>query len=82
LDPKNHAQVVNILATLAKRPPQSFTWMYTTADEYHDPNGMPDIGSLSHIIEVQHQAGFLKSSIDIANYVDLGPEKEAVSRLH
>ncbi len=82
LDPKNHAQVVSILAALTKRPPESFAWMYTHDDEYHDPNGMPDVASLSHIIEVQHQAGFLKTSLDVAHYVDLGPEKEALSRLH
>jgi sulfonate transport system substrate-binding protein len=81
LDPKNHDQVVNALASLAKRPPASFAWMYTKDDEYHDPNGMPDVDSLSHIIEVQHRAGFLKTSINISKYVDLGPEREAVSRL-
>jgi ABC-type nitrate/sulfonate/bicarbonate transport system substrate-binding protein len=80
-DPANHAEMMKLLAALAKRPAEGFRWMYTKDDEYHDPKGMPDMASLSRIIEVQHQLGFLKSPLDVAKHSDLSLVKEAASRL-
>jgi len=80
-DSATHAQAVAQFAELAKRPPETFQWLYTKEDEYHAPNGLPDLASLTKIIDAQYEAGFLKTKLDAARYADLSLVKEAAARI-
>jgi NitT/TauT family transport system substrate-binding protein len=82
LDPTHHTEVVALLAQVTKRPPQMYqSWAFTKKDYYRDPDGLPNIKALQANIEVQRKSGFLRSPIEIENYVDLSLVKEAARRL-
>jgi NitT/TauT family transport system substrate-binding protein len=80
-DPATHDQAIAQLAELAKRPADSFRWLYTKEDEYHAPDGLPDIASLTNIIDAQYDAGFLKTKLDASRYADTSLVKEAAARI-
>jgi len=47
LDPNNHDAVLQIAGRVTKRPPQSFDWLFTKRDTYHDPNMLPNLAALT-----------------------------------
>jgi len=82
LDPANHAQAVAIVAAFTKQPPARFEpWLLTTADQYHDPNGRPNLAAMQHDIDEQKAFGFLKIDIDVKKFADLGIIDAAAKRL-
>jgi NitT/TauT family transport system substrate-binding protein len=81
LDPNNHEAVVQIAGRMTKRPPQSFDWLFTKRDTYHDPNMLPNLGALQHNVDLTHELGFIKSSFDVKAYSDLSLIEEAAGRL-
>jgi sulfonate transport system substrate-binding protein len=82
LDPKNHDEVVQIAARITKTPPAVWQdWVFTTKDDYHDHNMMPDLKALQENIETQRQLGFLDKDIDVGKYSDLSIVKEAAARV-
>jgi NitT/TauT family transport system substrate-binding protein len=81
LDPNNHEAVVQIAGRMTKRPPQSFDWLFTKRDTYHDPNMLPNLGALQHNVDLTHELGFIKSSFDVKTYSDLSLIEEAATRL-
>jgi len=50
-------------------------------DYYRDPNGLPDLKALQSNTDTAYQLGFLKTQLTIAPYAELGPVKEAATRL-
>jgi sulfonate transport system substrate-binding protein len=81
LDPNNHEAVLQIAGRLNKRPPQSFDWLFTKRDTYHDPNMLPNLSALQHNVDLTHELGFIKSSFDVKAYSDLSLIEEAAGRL-
>jgi NitT/TauT family transport system substrate-binding protein len=86
IDPKNHKEAVEIAARVSKRPAAAFDkWLFTKAgqngDYYHDENMKPDLKSLQANIDLQHQLGLVKASIDVAKHSDLSLVEEAAKRL-
>jgi sulfonate transport system substrate-binding protein len=86
LDPANHKEAVEISARVSKRPAAGFDkWLFTKAgqngDYYRDPDMKPDLKALQSNIELQHQLGLVKASVDIAKHTDLSVIQEAVKRL-
>jgi sulfonate transport system substrate-binding protein len=81
LDPNNHEAVLQIAGRLTKRPPQSFDWLFTKRDTFHDPNMLPNLGALQHNVDLTHELGFIKSSFDVKAYSDLSLIEEAAGRL-
>jgi sulfonate transport system substrate-binding protein len=86
LDPANHKEAVEISARVSKRPAAGFDkWLFTKAgqngDYYRDPDMKPDLKALQANIELQHQLGLVKASVDIAKHTDLSVIQEAVKRL-
>jgi sulfonate transport system substrate-binding protein len=81
LDPNNHEAVLQIAGRLTKRPPQSFDWLFTKRDTFHDPNMLPNLGALQHNVDLTHELGFIKSSFDVKAYSDLSLVEEAAGRL-
>jgi NitT/TauT family transport system substrate-binding protein len=81
LDPNNHEAVLQIAGRVTKRPPQSFDWLFTKRDTYHDPNMLPNLDALQKNVDLTHDLGFVKSSFDVKAYLDLTMVEEAAKRL-
>lgn len=71
-DPKNHKEVVDILARFTKQPPERYdSWVFTKLDAYHSLNGAPDLGALQGPVDRLRQMGFLKADLDLGKYAEL-----------
>jgi len=86
LDPANHKEAVEIAARVSKRPAAAFDkWLFTkqgqNGDYYHDPDMKPDLKALQANIDLQHQLGLVKASLDVAKHSDLSVIEEAAKRL-
>ncbi len=82
LDPAHHDEAVAILAEVTKRKPEFYAdWAFTKKDYYRDPKALPDLDALQRNIDVQKDLGFLRKSIDVKKYADLGIITEAAQRL-
>ncbi len=72
LDPAHREEAIAFVAKLAAQPASQFEPYYlTTEDEYHDPNGRPDLAALQANIDSEVKYGFLPHSIDVKKYADL-----------
>jgi len=80
-DPKNHDAAAQIASDLTKQPPERFGWLYTKSDYYRDPNMMPDLGALQKNVDLTHDLGFAKVSLDVKAHSDLSLIQEAAKRL-
>ena len=86
LDPANHKEAVEIAARVSKRPAAAFDkWLFTkqgqNGDYYHDADMKPDLKALQSNIDLQHQLGLVKASLDVAKHSDLSVIEEAAKRL-
>ena len=86
LEPKNHKEAVEIAARVSKRPAAAFDqWLFTKAgqngDYYHDSSMKPDLKALQGNVDLQHQLGLVKASIDVAKHADLSLVEEAAKRI-
>jgi NitT/TauT family transport system substrate-binding protein len=86
LDPKNHKEAVEIAARVSKRPAESFDkWLFLkdgqSGDNYRDPSLMPDLGALQANVDLQHELGLLKASLDIRKHSDLSIVEAAAKRV-
>jgi sulfonate transport system substrate-binding protein len=82
LDPANHAEAVALLAQVTKQKPALFeSWAFTNKDYYRDPKGLADLDALQTNIDLQHQLGFLRSSLEVKKHADNSFTEEAVRRL-
>ncbi len=81
LDPKNHKEATEIAARLTKQPADRFNWLFTKDDCYRDPNMLPDLDALQRNVDMTHDLGFVKSSLDVKKYSDLTIVEEAAKRL-
>jgi ABC-type nitrate/sulfonate/bicarbonate transport system substrate-binding protein len=82
LDPAHHAEAVALLAQVTKQKPALFdSWAFTNKDYYRDPKGQADLGALQANIDLQHQLGFLRASLEVTKYADNDLTAEAVRRL-
>lgn len=81
LDPANHKEVMEICARITKRPAAQFDWVFTSKDNYRDPNMKPDLVALQKNVDVVKDLGFTKASIDVKKHSDLSLVEEAAKRL-
>jgi NitT/TauT family transport system substrate-binding protein len=86
IDPKNHDEAVQIAARVSKRPAAAFDkWLFRKAgqdgDYYRDDHMRPDLKSLQANIDLQHQLGLVKASIDVAKHAELSIIEDAAKRL-
>ena len=81
-DPANHAETVALIAQVTKQKPALFEgWVFTDKDYFRDPGALPDLDALQKNIDLQKELGFLRQTIDVEKYADLGIVKEAAQRL-
>ncbi len=81
LDPKNHQSAMQIMAHLTHRPPETFSYVFTGADDYHDPNLMPNLTALQKNVDLTVGLGFIKASVDVKKYADLSLIEATAQRL-
>jgi sulfonate transport system substrate-binding protein len=82
LDPMHRAEAIQIVAAATKRPSATFeSWLFTTKDEYRDPDAMPDIAAVTNNIHAQHQVGLTKADLNAQDYADLSLLREAIARV-
>ena len=81
LDPANHEAAVDIFARVVKQPRERLGWAYTDKDYFRDPNLLPNIAALQRNVDLTHELGFIKASIDVAKSSDLSLVQEASKRL-
>ncbi|MBV9586107.1 MAG: ABC transporter substrate-binding protein, partial [Alphaproteobacteria bacterium] len=82
LDPAHHDEAVALLAQVTKQKPALFEgWAFTNGDYYRNPKGLPDLGALQANIDLQHQLGFLRASLEVKKYADTSFVEEAARRL-
>jgi len=81
LDPANHKEVAEICARITKRPPEQFGWVFTSKDNYRDPDMKPNLAALQSNVDVLRDLGFIKSGIEVKKYADLSLVEEAAVRL-
>ncbi len=80
-DPANHKEVMAIAGRVTKRPPESFDWLFTKRDTYHDPNMMPDLVALQKNVDMTKDMGFVRGNLDVKKHTDLSILEEAAKRL-
>src|SRR5438067_7007974 len=82
LDPAHHAEGVALLSQVTKQKPELFdSWAFTHKDYFRDPKALADLGALQANIDLQHQLGFLRSSLEVKKYSDNSIAEEAGRRL-
>ena len=81
LDPKNHDAAAEIASQLTKQPPERFGWIFNKNDYYRDPNLMPDLDALQKNVDMTHELGFARGSVDVKAHSDLSLIQEAANRL-
>jgi len=81
LDPKNHDEAVQIASKITKVPPERFGWLFTAQDTYRDPNLIPNLDALQRNVNITQELGFVKTKIDIKQFVDLSLVSDAAKRL-
>jgi ABC-type nitrate/sulfonate/bicarbonate transport system substrate-binding protein len=82
LDPAHHDEAVALLAQVTKQKPALFEgWAFTNKDYYRDSQGLADLDALQANIDLQHQLGFLRASLEVKKHADTSLSEEAGRRL-
>jgi sulfonate transport system substrate-binding protein len=81
LDPANHKETTEIAARVTRQPAGQSDWLFTKQDVYHDPNMMPNLAALQGNVDLTRDLGFVRSSIEVKKFTDLGIVEEAARRL-
>jgi NitT/TauT family transport system substrate-binding protein len=81
LDPANHKEVAEICAKMTKQPPERFGWVFTKQDNYRSPDMLPNLKVLQQNVNLVHDLGFVKQSVDVSKHADLSLVQEAAKRL-
>ena len=82
LDSANHDEAIALLSQVAKQPPSFFeSWAFTKQDYYRDRSTLPDLEALQSNVDLQHELGALRSTVEVSRYADLSIVREAVQRL-
>lgn len=82
LDPANHDEAVKIVADFMKMQPAVIQdWIFTDADNYRDPNGVPDLDAVSSNVHAQKELGLIKADLNARQYDGLSLITEAVRRV-
>jgi NitT/TauT family transport system substrate-binding protein len=81
-DPKNHEEVVRIIAGFMKQPPESLAYVFTDHDYFRDPYLFPNIKGIQSMVDVSHEVGLAPVGIEVApKYVDVSFVEEARRRI-
>jgi len=81
-DPKNHEEVLKILAKVTKIPEAEYRgWVFTQKDTYRSRDASFDPALLQKNIDDLHKLGVTPGTIDVSKYSDLSLVADAKKRL-
>jgi ABC-type nitrate/sulfonate/bicarbonate transport system substrate-binding protein len=86
-DPKNHKEVVEIVARVNEQSTEGWDWVYTNRDQHRDPSLMPNLEALKRNWQVMKEFGLMgvaavgRKDIDPFKHADLSMVTEAAKRL-
>lgn len=82
IDPANQQEAMEIVSRFTKIPVERFKGLvFTKMEYYRDPSGKPDLATLQHNLDTQHELGLLKEAPEVKKYADLSIIEEAGKRL-
>lgn len=82
LDPAHHDEAVALITQATKQKPSLYqNWAFTKQDYYRDPAGLPNLDALQANVDLAHQLGFLRTTLDVKKYADLSIAEDAAKRL-
>lgn len=80
-DPRNRIQAIGILSSFTHEPSDALKdWLFTKADNYHDPDARPNLAALQSNVDTLTRLGFLKASVDVRSHSDLSLIDAAAKR--
>jgi len=78
----NRQAAIGIIARFMHLPASDLTYLFSDQDYYRDPWSMPNIPGIQKPIDIAHQIGVLKQSIQVApKHADLSFVEEAKKRI-
>ncbi len=81
LDPANRQAALDLIADFTKQPASVYAdWIFTKGDDFHDPDGRPNLNAMQKNLDIQRKLGLLKMEIDVKAYADLSMIDEAAAR--
>jgi sulfonate transport system substrate-binding protein len=82
LDTANRKAAVNIIAQFMHLPASDLDYLFTDQDYYRDPWSMPNIPGIQKPIDIAHQIGVLKDTIQVSpQHANLSFIEEAKKRI-
>jgi len=81
VEPQNHDAVEQIAARVTKQPASQFSWVFTKADYYRNPQMLPNLDALQNNVDLVHELGFVHARLDVQSHADLSMIEEAAKRL-
>jgi NitT/TauT family transport system substrate-binding protein len=82
LDPAHHEEAVALITQATKQKPALYEkWAFTKQDYYRDPAALPNLDALQANVDLAHQLGFLRATLDVKKYADLSIAQDAAKRL-
>jgi len=81
-DPANRDESIRIVAQASKMPEDVLKrYIFTKQDNYRNLDGLPDLQVIQKNFEQQREIGLTDRVLNVNDYADLSPMKEAVERL-
>ena len=80
--PAHHEAAVKRVSDYTRQPAALYAgWLFTKADYYHDPKGVPAVDALQANIDLQKHLGYLRDPLTVGKYLDLSLVQAAAARL-
>jgi sulfonate transport system substrate-binding protein len=82
VDPANRSAAIGIIAQFMHLPASELDYLFTDEDYYRDPWSRPNVPGIQKPIDIAHEIGVLKETIQVApKYADLSFVDEAKKRI-
>jgi NitT/TauT family transport system substrate-binding protein len=81
LDPKTQPEAAKLAAQHDKQPVENLSWIFTTRDNYHEPNGRIDVARFQKNVDDLARLKVTPGTLDAKKYIDTSIVEDAVKRL-
>jgi ABC-type nitrate/sulfonate/bicarbonate transport system substrate-binding protein len=81
LDPKTQPEAAKLAAQHDKQPVENLSWIFTTRDNYHEPNGRIDVARFQKNVDDLARLKVTPGTVDAKKYIDTSIVEDAVKRL-
>jgi sulfonate transport system substrate-binding protein len=81
LDPATRMEAIKLIAQVDKRPVENYEYMFTSKDQYRQPNGLINVERFQKNVNDLAAAGTAAATIDAKKHIDVSIVNEAAARL-